>query len=205
VNTKRGFYFDAWIPTPKAFGSLEDKIYVVDAYVCMPNKCIRCHDHSEKFTRRKSCLDATPKFILNSKSRHGMRSRFNAAGLITFDCQDARDRSQRTYIDGFMTKDDALKLSDSLIPLPIMCLSLYQRYSWHRCSRIAMCTERAIIENQIYACRQRCVLHFAYQVGLSPEVLESENIVIFRCFDPVWGRGATVEQGLYDSVTISWN
>jgi hypothetical protein len=53
-----------------------------------------------------------------------------------------------------------------------------------------MCTERAIIEN-LYACRQRCVLHFAYQVGLSPEVLESENIVIFRCFDPVWGRGAT--------------
>jgi hypothetical protein len=51
-----------------------------------------------------------------------------------------------------------------------------------------------------HACRQRCVLHFAYQVGLSPEVLESENIVIFRCFDPVWGRGATVEQGLYDSV-----
>jgi hypothetical protein len=36
-------------------------------------------------------------------------------------------------------------------------------------------------------------LHFAYQVGLSPEVLESENIVIFRCFDPVWGRGATVK------------
>jgi hypothetical protein len=27
-----------------------------------------------QFTRRKSCLDATPKFILNSKSRHGMRS-----------------------------------------------------------------------------------------------------------------------------------
>jgi predicted molibdopterin-dependent oxidoreductase YjgC len=61
------------------------------------------------------------------KSSWNALSRFNAAGLITFDCQDARDRSQRTYIDGFMTKDDALKLSDSLIPLPIMCLSLYQR------------------------------------------------------------------------------
>jgi hypothetical protein len=64
-----------------------------------------------------------------------------------------------------------------------------------------MCTERAIIENQIPMHVDKDVfLHFAYQVGLSPEVLESENIVIFRCFDPVWGRGATVEQGLYDSV-----
>jgi hypothetical protein len=142
------------------------------------------------------------------KSSWNALSRFNAAGLITFDCQDARDRSQRTYIDGFMTKDDALKLSDSFntssnhVSIVVPTVN-----SWHRCSRIAMCTERAIIENQIpYACRQRCVLHFAYQVGLSPEVLESENIVIFRCFDPVWGRGATVEQGLYTTVfTILWN
>jgi hypothetical protein len=79
-----------------------------------------------------------------------MRSRFNAAGLITFDCQDARDRSQRTYIDGFMTKDDALKLSDSFntssnhVSIVVPTVN-----SWHRCSRIAMCTERAIIENQI--------------------------------------------------------
>jgi hypothetical protein len=37
------------------------------------------------------------------------------------------------------------------------------------------------------------------RIGLSPEVLESENIVIFRCFDPVWdvGNGRT---GLYNSV-----
>jgi hypothetical protein len=74
--------------------------------------CIRCHDHSE-IHAQKIMSGRYAKFILNSKSRHGMRSRFNAAGLITFDCQDARDRSQRTYIDGFMTKDDALKLSDS--------------------------------------------------------------------------------------------
>jgi hypothetical protein len=146
VNTKRGFYLDAWIPTPKAFEVLEQDLRRGRLSVCMPNKCL--HDYSRTNSRAKSCLDATPKFILNSKSRHGMRSRFNAAGLITFDCQDARDRSQRTYIDGFMTKDDAL-LSDSFNTLQSCVYRCTNGNSWHRCSRIAMCTERAIIENQI--------------------------------------------------------
>jgi hypothetical protein len=51
-----------------------------------------------------------------------------------------------------------------------------------------LCTERAIIENQIPMHVDKDVFYIS-RIGLSPEVLESENIVIFRCFDPVWGRG----------------
>lgn len=139
------------------------------------------------------------------KSSWSALSRFNAAGLITFDCQDARNRSQRTYIDGFMNKVDAIKLSDTFntssnhVSIVIPTVD-----SWHKCSRIAMCTERAIIENQIPMHVDRDVfLHFAYQVGLSPEMLAMDSIVIFRCFDPVWGRGATDKHGLYGTVDSS--
>jgi hypothetical protein len=167
----------------------------------MPNKCIRCHDHSRKSSRAENHVWTLRQIHTKfEKSSWNALSRFNAAGLITFDCQDARDRSQRTYIDGFMTKDDALKLSDSFntssnhVSIVVPTVN-----SWHRVG--SQCAPNArSSRTRSYACRQRCVLHFAYQVGLSPEVLESENIVIFRCFDPVWGRGATVEQGLYNSV-----
>ena len=130
---------------------------------------------------------------------------FNAAGLVTFDCQDARNHSQRTYIDGFMNKHTAPELSDAfntssnLISIVIPTVD-----TWHRCSRIAMCTERAIIENQIpMHVDKEVFLHFAHQVGLSVEMMDAENTVIFRCFDPVWGRSACDKNGLYVSVRNS--
>jgi hypothetical protein len=131
---------------------------------------------------------------------------FNVAGFITFDCQDAKTRSQRSYVDGFMPKKSAMEFSDALnTSSNMVSIVIPVGATWDDCSRIAMHTERAIIANQIPMHIDKDVfLHFARQIDMSLDMLTEENAVILRCFDPVWGRSALDEHGLFKSVSIQF-
>lgn len=123
--------------------------------------------------------------------------KINAAGYVTFDCQDAATRGERSYLDGFMHKAVAVKFSDAFNTTgDLVAVVTPECGVWHACSRVPMKQERAIVENQIPLHFDQAIFtHFALQVGADEECMKS--MVMVRCFDPVWGRGA---EGLFAHV-----
>jgi hypothetical protein len=129
--------------------------------------------------------------------------KINAAGYVTFDCQDAASRGERSFVDGFMDKRVAVAFSDAFnISTEMVAIVTPECGSWHSCSRVPMKHERAIIENQVpLLIDNAIVIHFALQVGMDAAEVPLDSVVIVRCFDPVWGRSATGSGGLLEHVS----
>lgn len=128
--------------------------------------------------------------------------KINAMGYVTFDCQDAATRGERSYVDGFMDKRVAVAFSDAFnTSTDMVAVVTPDCGMWHSCSRVPMTREHAVIENQIPMLIDGAIVaHFALQVGMD---MPTDSVVVVRCFDPVWGRGGTGPHGLLTHIASS--
>jgi hypothetical protein len=126
----------------------------------------------------------------------------NASGYVTFDCQDAGTRGERSFVDGFMDRRVALAFSDAFNTSSNMVSVVTPECGvWHACSRVPMTKERAVIENQVpLHFDNAIVVHFALQLGMDVDEVPLDSVVVVRCFDPVWGRSASAAGGLLHHV-----
>jgi hypothetical protein len=126
----------------------------------------------------------------------------NATGYVTFDCQDAATRGERSFVDGFMDRRAAVPFADAFnTSCDMVCVATPDCGAWHACSRVPMVKERAIIENQVPLLFDNAiVVHFALQVGMDTDEVPLDSVVVVRCFDPAWGRSAAKPGGLLHHV-----